>query len=135
MLDPREPDVLASKIAADHHEFRLLNGAEGRMIQAPSSLASWTCAENRDGVWLRAVQALAWEEASVREQHQVLSLCAFPPLTTDKYPVGKQVRIVQYACISASMFASHYVLLRYLQQCVVSYLRRLQEICKLKSFV
>lgn len=89
MLDPREPDVLASKIAADHNEFRLLNGAEDRMIQAPSSLASRMCAENRDGVWLRAVQVLAWEEASIREQHQALSLCAFPALTTDKYPVGK----------------------------------------------
>lgn len=33
------------------------------------------------------------------------------------------------------MFASRYVLLRYLQQRIASYLRRLQEMCKLKSFV
>lgn len=46
-----------------------VNGADGRTVQVSLFLASRTCLKNGDGIWLRAVQVLAWEEASIRERY------------------------------------------------------------------
>lgn len=72
---------LASKPAVDYNGFRLLKGVDGRTLPFSLFLASRTCLENGDGIWLKAVQVLAWEpegclsDAGVRWKTSSVSIC------------------------------------------------------------